>query len=305
VFFHEKEKTVEAEAALRSYLVERNRQDHVTIVNIPRPRSLTAIRNSWVPIPGFVEMLRRSPKHVNFFLMLDDDTYALMNGIRRVIAEVSQNTTATAGPLYIGAPQEFGKYHGWLVQKARSGKRTILPSSKRKYVKYVCGGAGILVNRHSLNLLEPFAEQCAQNGTQPAGDIRVGYCFQFLNISVTSRYEMVKVSWFRAIGDLQVDKKRPFPASFHWVRKRSWFYAMFVAEEQRRPNKLVSWEDIRRTFPLGPLYTDWLFNPSRYSNYSLLKGVKPKSARELQKAEKRRQFLKRHGFAVEADEDDF
>ena len=297
IFFEKGNESIPGQRALTKYLRSVGREKDVTIVPLPPLENmLMSIRNAWVDIPGFLAMHELLPKQ-EFFAIIDDDTYFLMNGIRMILHETMANETLRSSPLYIGSSIGFGERHGWrVIRNPRTGSRSILPSTRRTPLTYVVGGSGIIVNSLALQRVKQFSEVCLTRHLEPAGDIRLGYCMAEAEVPIHNRREMVRESWFRAIGELDVPSKRRFPASFHGVRKREWFYCMRAVEETRQRNELTTWDDLKVNFPLGPKYYDALFRPSHYANWTTILGQTTKSPSQMARYMKRKKILDKMGF---------
>jgi hypothetical protein len=297
VFFEKNKKTLDGQKALKEYLVSAGREKDVSIIQLPPlDNMLMSIRNAWVDIPGFLAMRDLLPKQ-EFFAIMDDDTYFLMNAIRLILHETMANETLRNSPLYIGSSIGFGEKHGWrVIRNPRTGTRSILPSTRRTPITYVVGGSGIIVNRLSLDRVNQFKEACLSKHLEPAGDIRLGYCMAEAEVPIHNRREMIRESWFRAVGELDIASKRRFPASFHGCRRREWFYSMRAVEQTRKSNELVTWDDIKINFPVGAKYYDALFRPSQYSNWSTILGLTTRSPSQMARYLKRQKILNKMGF---------
>ena len=251
------------------------------IVDLPPLANMKmSLRNAWVDIPGLAHMIRETQASTptDWYSIVDDDTYVFTRTVERILKEYNGKMNET---LYLGDQLEWGRGGGWRVVR-RNGKRTIIPSSKRTPVAFVVGGGGIFINHQAAMAIAPYLRNCSEVHMHPAGDIRLGACFQERNISITRRREFVKDNFLRSLGELKLSERRapcyiPFPASFHRLRSPSWFYALHAVEENLAPNEVVSWDDLKNAFPVGGgEYYHSYFYPRKYENFTKIYGSPPK-----------------------------
>jgi hypothetical protein len=282
VFFKDNYTTLEGREALRRYLRRVNREQDVTIVALkPIENMLQSLRNAWVNLPA-VKWLHENRPRQEWFAFMDDDTYFLMNAIRRILREAELNETLRSGPAYIGAPLVDGRKGTCRV--LRKGHQLYARSSaKRVEVQFVCGGSGILFNHRAIDAILPVIDHCISTMFQPAGDVRLGHCMAMANVSIHPRREMFRDTLFRAIGEKGAHNKYLFPASFHRFRKREWQYALANIERLRQPNELVTWGDLIKNFRPGPVYWHSMFYPEKYENYSIITGIRKKTPHEIKR----------------------
>lgn len=272
-YFLEKNETNYAAAReLREWVVQHGRTSSVEVVLLEPIADMTAsIRNAWADLPVLKHMMTERPD-ADWYAIIDDDTYVLTAGARSILGEYETNMSF---PLYLGDELTWGTGGGMrLVKNSRTGQKTVIPSSKRAPVPFVCGGAGIFVNQAAAKKVSLHLRRCMAKFFHPAGDIRLGACMKQADVPITRRREFIKDIWFRAIGELKpMTFKQRFPASFHRLRTADHFQDLRRVELSRGGD-VVRWRDLEEGFPVGGKYFHALFFPKTYANYTTAYGIR-------------------------------
>lgn len=289
VFFKNDPATSSGQELLISYLQEVNRSHQVHVVALDPIRNMKmSLRNAWVNLPAIKYFHHVRPDQ-KWFVIMDDDTYFLMNAVRRLLKEVERNATHEGRPVYMGTPLIDGVSGGCRVIRTGANLR-VQRTTIRKEVQFVCGGSGILIDKLAIAQMFvknatgfDYIEQCMDTMFQGAGDVRLGHCLSELNVTILPRRMLFRDTMFRALGETRVYKKYPFPVSFHRFRKREWQYALRAVEDARDPNELVTWGDLLQNFRPGPVYHHSMFYPKSYENYTKIYGIRVMTPHEIRR----------------------
>lgn len=274
-FLLRNESNVELVAELREFVKRHRLRAHIVELN-PLDEMKMSLRNAWADLPVLDYLIKVRPD-VQWYSIIDDDTYILGKSTRHILAEYTANASLMAEPIYLGDTLSWGKGGGWrLVKNQRTKKKTLVPSTRRRPVDFVVGGSGIFINRAAARAIQPHLAACMQQYFHPAGDIRLGACMGDHNISMVRRKEFIKDVVFRAVGELQLYTRpdRPFPASFHRFRAPAWYRSMARVEAAKAPADLVTWSDLRAFYTVRPPYYEFLYYPKRFSNYTRVFGIR-------------------------------
>ncbi|CUE73146.1 Hypothetical protein, putative [Bodo saltans] len=103
VFFKNDTATSSEQEFLISYLQQVNRSHQVHVVPVNRVQRMWGMSNVWIvfPVMQYFHDIRPDQK---WFVIMDDNTYLLMNAVRRLLMEVGRNTTHGEQPVYMGTP---------------------------------------------------------------------------------------------------------------------------------------------------------------------------------------------------------
>ena len=289
-----------AAATLRLYAAKTGRR--VSAVVLPNlPNMKMSLRNAWVDLPALKAMSNAYGRTVDWFAIVDDDTYVLSAATREILSNYTvriqpKNVSQSTGmhlpdgsePLVVADLLTWGAGGGWRIVR-RNGKVNLVETTKRVPVTFPCGGSGIFVSSAAAEAILPDIDRCIEKHLHPAGDIRLGNCLAEHSVPLVRRREFVKDTPFRAVGELRLPHQFAFPASFHRLRTADWYHQLGQLEAKRGRWGLVPWADVEAAFQPGFRFVRSLFFPKEYPNASKVLGERPTHKPYPCKA------LKRHG----------
>jgi hypothetical protein len=263
-------------------------------------------RNAWATLPAMMWLREHRPRQ-EWFLLMDDDTYILGNGLRRLIttkfagnASWSQGTPILGGSIL---------HAGETCRVTKDGRK--LPLKRGGIFQFVYGGGGMLFNSAAVQALfapielghEPstirLIDRCVHHFRDPGGDLRLSRCMASARVQLTPMYELFRDSIFRALGEKAAFHRYPFPVSFHGFQNRVLFYLLGSVEDAvtrvrewsaspagespwRPLVPLVTWGDLLCNIKPGAVFWRSQFFPEQYPNYTATHGLTPKVIQSIQ-----------------------